>query len=268
MFDILEKRYEQYGKIIEGVIKTANKSMQLLVSDFKTVNGKIVLSEENVQLSIDIVNRAYETINEAGYGKFASKYRADFLKILKEMNAASSTIFKFSFAAKDRALIDAIATTNYAGLFRVEREIGNSIQRVATDYVLTERPIAELQTEIGSQITGRLQRYAKTFVETSTRQAVQKAQDIVVNNQDISPDERYYEYTGPRDSDNRPECIEGMTKRYFTQAERDDFEATYGIRYNCRHVFQYIPKDVYERAVGTWQGSDKQKQTKKGFEKE
>ena len=241
----LDNHLDKYGSIIEQVVKQANQRMQTLLANYTVVNGRLVLSEENVAYTMDLIDRLYSTLNEAGYGRFADKYRNDFMNIYKEFNAAKTQTFTFNFLPKDKAVLQAISTANYEGLFRVEREVANTIQRLATDYVLTERPIADLANELREQLEGRLQRYAKTHVETSTRQAIQKGQDLVLDNEGIEPKDRYYEYVGPLDGITREECVEAVTQRYFTEEERLDFESEYGVRYNCRHVFQYIPKAVY-----------------------
>ena len=243
----LDSHLDKYGSIIEQVVKQANQRMQTLLTGFTVVDGKLALSEENVAFTMDLVDRMYATLDEAGYGRFADKYRSDFMNIYKEFNAAKTLTYNFNFLPKDKSILQAISTANYEGLFRVQREVANTIQRLATDYVLTERPIADLADELRNQLEGRLQRYAKTHVETSTRQAIQKGQDLVLDNEGIPAEDRYYEYVGPLDGITREECIEGVTKQYFTEAERAEFEATYGVRYNCRHVFQYIPKSVYEK---------------------
>ena len=61
----------------------------------------------------------------------------------------------------------------------------------------------------------------------------------------VQNNHRYFEYVGPLDQKTRDICIYALSKQYFTNDERWDFEQTHGIRYNCRHHFSSVTEKEY-----------------------
>ena len=246
-FDIIGQHTDKFDKALDIILKRANRRMQAMLSEFKTSGGKLVISDENIQLANNIVDRFYQTLDEAGFGKLADKYRSDFLKISQEINTLVTKPIAFTFLPKDRSLLTAIQTANYEGLFRVSAEVGNTIQRMVIDHIMLEQPMYKVVDELKVRLEDTLKRYAKTHIETTTRQAIQKMEEISVENVGIDLKDAHWEYFGPLDKDTRHICELALADPLFTNAQKENFEEEHGIRYNCRHKFNYIPKELYEK---------------------
>lgn len=251
-YDVISNYTSKYEQALALVTKQANKRLRAMLTDFQTRQGQIMFTDENLRLAATMNDLMFQTLQEAGYNKVAEAYRSDFVSLLEDINRLDVTQLAFVFKPKDKELLIALRDMEYQGLFRVEREVANTIQRLSSDYVLTERPLEELAEELRTQLEDRLKQYAMTHIETATRISVQKAEDITVENAGIKEEERFWQYTGPEDNKTRPECQfalgQGRGSDIFTNDERMEFEATYGIRYNCRHRFMLVTKDKYNES--------------------
>ena len=252
--EIVSKYTNKYEKTLSVVVKRAIRRLKQMLTDFQAEGGRLLVSEDNLRFAAEMTEKMFTTLKEAGYNKVAEAYRTDFTKILTEVNKAGVLSLSWKFLPKDKSFLIALRDMQYAGMFRVESEVANTIQRLTTDYVLTERPLDQLIAELTKKLDGNLQRYAKTHIETATRYALQKAEDITIDNLGIPEEDRYWRYIGPEDDKTRQECLEALEIDVFTNVQRQEFEEQYGIRYNCRHRFYYINEEDYKKRA-TYQGS-------------
>ena len=115
--------------------------------------------------------------------------------------------------------------------------------------ILTGQSIEQVHKQIRKELEDRLQRYSITYALTSRQEVMQMIHDTGA--QSTPPQERYWVYVGPRDDKTRPACNALLDIKYFSNEEREYYEAMYaGERaYNCRHIFMQITKDDFDKKL-------------------
>jgi hypothetical protein len=120
----------------------------------------------------------------------------------------------------------------------------NSLHSNLMTYAITGIREEDFAAMIRKSLDSGFQRYANTYAITSRAQFIQQVQDEAAKDYD---GELFWEYVGPEDDRTRDACLEGLSQRYFTDAERSDFEAANATEraWNCRHTFEQITKEDY-----------------------
>jgi len=129
-------------------------------------------------------------------------------------------------------------------LFTIAYDAVEAMKRsLVTSWSVAESNLHAL-TKAEKLLDHRLGTYTDTFITTFKTQFEQMVYDQSARHQGLE----HFVYEGPDDSKTRPQCQDGLTIKYFTEAEKNEFNAE-GIRYNCRHIFVPITEEEYEKGI-------------------
>ena len=115
---------------------------------------------------------------------------------------------------------------------------------LVTSWSVAENNLNAL-TKAEKLLNYKLGSYTDTFVATYKTQFEQMIKDETARR---TEGESYWRYVGPLDGVTRPQCVDGLTIEYFTDDEKNTFNSE-GIRYRCRHTFDLITEEEYEKNI-------------------
>ena len=233
---LIDQSLAPFEKQLEVIGREIQAELLMLLGDFQKSGGKLISNNVNLQLALGFSKNFQEILNETGYNDFVKDFSKSNTEFIDKL-AKTSTI-PLAFTKTDQATFQTLKTIDISELFNIGRDAGAVLQTNLTSSVLSGQPLKDVKNVLISKLKNNLQRYAETYITTSRQILMQKAELLGVDN----PDKYAWEYTGPRDNKNRPECAMGKDKQYFTNKEMEEFEANYGLRWNCRHVFMAVDK--------------------------
>ena len=141
---------------------------------------------------------------------------------------------------------------------RMNDDIARAIIAGLTDIVMIGGNVQDAVVLVAEK-AGKLAQYSQTWINRSRSMLSQKITDITATHLVEGGKNPYFEYSGNLDDKTRDACLEGLgatpsssypNAPYFTPDEREQFEAEYGIRWNCRHEFVLVTESHYEDMVG------------------
>lgn len=240
---------EQSEKMLTLLLKRIKKVQTRLYADFvkeikklDTQNDKFTLTSDNIEMLTKLKLKLGVILKESGYDKAINEYITEYPKLLKKFTKSFTKLQ--SLTEMDLSILQALMETNLRELKTVGSIALENIWQNLYNSVLGGIPISDgvdliRNTIVGTSASGgSLNKYAMTYARTSQGRFIQSSQDL--STKDVPKDKRLYEYVGPSDNVTRPECREGLSKRFFTESERSKFESKHGIRWNCRHVFVLV----------------------------
>ncbi|MEA1972673.1 MAG: hypothetical protein U9N34_05200 [Candidatus Cloacimonadota bacterium] len=133
----------------------------------------------------------------------------------------------------------------------VAKQVRTKLQSIVMSGGSFATAVEELQKS-----ADKLSQHALTYMNTSRSELSQKISDISAENYDGAV---YWEYFGAvLDDKTREICQMALgaisskwsNAPFFTDAEKQEFQTTYGIRWNCRHEFDQITEKYYMDMTG------------------
>ncbi len=236
-----------FTKAFEDVLHAANSRITAIAGGLKMKAGKVLFNEENMQLAMGMKQEAIKVLNEAGYSEMVDKFLASESAEIKSFTKSmAGTSFPAMFTKSDVAMVKALQSKELLDLMALQEGMATTIQQTLMQGVMAGVSRRDMVMQIlhNKDIKSR---YVNTYIETSRNQYLQKLHDMSATNyKEETGEDIYWKYIGaPIDSVTRDECIEALTQLYFTDAEKMDFESTYGVRWNCRHSFMQVTKEEY-----------------------
>ena len=235
-----------FSKQFEKVLVKANEQIIAMVGNV-----------DNMEMAIALKQEAIRILGEAGYDELVAKFLNEESSIIKsEIAKYKNAAIPVKFAKGDVKVIQALQKKELLDLMNLKENVARKIQEITAQGVMTSMTKRELAAQIGV-IKDVQARHIGTYLVTARNQYIQKLHDLSAEKYEKDTGEKaHWEYVGaPEDDLTRDECRLALQKQYFTDAEKRDFEngALFdaGVpRYNCRHSFVPITKDVYEGGIG------------------
>ena len=130
----------------------------------------------------------------------------------------------------------------------VAEDAMKQITGIVMDTIVRGGKVEVAIKQIAEVLDNKLVRYSVTYANTTRAKFIQA---VEYASAEEYTGEKYWQYVGPTDDLNRPACIEGLDKEFFTDDEREEFEARTADErmYNCRHTFIQITKEYYDENI-------------------
>lgn len=242
---------EQQVKSFETNMRAIVRRMQADILSGKVVANMMSLSNaERVLYQQEVYSSLLGALNSSGYDKIV----ADLINKDKELIASVKTTragagLPTAFTTRSKEVLDAVRNLELTRFNHIGQSFVQTLHSELMNFAISGMSEADFIIKLQDALEGKFVRYATTYAETSRAQFIQAVGDEAARS---AGGEHYWEYVGAEDDKNRDACIEGLAKRYFTDAEREQFEADYADEraWNCRHTFMEINKDTYFEEKG------------------
>lgn len=215
---------------------------------FTTVKDVIVPIEENFEQVAIIAGELAESLTNAGYYDLVKEFTSnndDFtVQQIKDMSKRFKKA-KTYYGAIEPTTLSSLKSMQYNGMADLGVTRLNTIKSALFQSVLagTSRETLIANMEKQMQI---LEREATTYLRTAKREYSQQVENQIAKEAGLT--EIIWEYVGaPLQDNSHPECRCALEEKehapYFTQEEKDEFEAGGGEcahdepRWNCQHIF-------------------------------
>lgn len=221
------------------------------MSGIETVKGKAVLSQFNLDYATALYPQLLQDLRDAGFDNVVNQLvNTDSGKLIRSLKANTSVPLQFTMSSVQT--LTALQSAKVAGFSAIGEQAINRIREEVTRTVLTGSRIEDAISTIADSLETQFKRYAYTYANTALRDTMQLSIDEGVKDAVEGGFEVFWEFTGPDDDVTRPACQDGLLIGFFTDAEREQFEAETADEraYNCRHAFVPILKEEYERGKG------------------
>ncbi len=245
--ELLDDILSPFEMMLFRITRQVNKRLTGYLAGLSTEAGRLKLDQKNIETATMLASNLIEDMSAAGFDDFVRDYTSSLTDNIKKLKSSVKIAHDWNFTRSDINLFRAMQQFDIQRLEQLSNMAAEAIQETVYNAILTGEPYGDLVSTVMDRFDNRFRRYANTYIETSRRQVMQKAMDISDDNNNVT--ERFYSYEGPRDDKTRYECNMALDKEYFTEEERSQFEADYGTRWNCRHIFLSIPKMEYEERV-------------------
>jgi len=230
-----------YADQFRKVLQAANDQIIALAGRANDIDLAISLRQETIRI-----------LEEAGYDDVVAKFLDEESNIIKaEIAKYKGSEIPMKFAKSDVIQVEALQQKELLDLMNLKEGIAKKVQEITAQGIMTQMSKKELAKQIG-KIKDVQIGYVNTYVETARNQYIQKLHDISAERyRNSTGNGVYWEYVGaPKDDLTRPECELALDKRYFTDAEKNDFQngAMFDAkvpRWNCRHSFVEITEETY-----------------------
>ena len=224
---------EQFEESLKAISKDIQLDVQQLVATMEVTNNAFEFNNLNLDIAVGFSESFKDILKKAGYLELLRELKAETDALLKDYIADRNIV---NLTKTEMSVLNTIKKINYAELMQIGEQAGDVLQTNVLSAVMSGKDVKDVYRKLKSVLDNRLQGYANTYVRTAERVMLQKV-ELDFAKHFKNPE---FEYVGPRDRKNRPECVEGLRKKIFTEEEMQQFEATYGIRWNCRHIFQVV----------------------------
>lgn len=221
------------------VSKQIERELLSFLRDLELKGSNVLSNNANLKLSLSFAKNFKQILKDAGYDKLVDDFANSNIRTITELQKISTgTAIVLEFTNTDMATFATLKNIDFAELFNIGDKAGRVLQTDLMASVMSGQSMKNIKAQLIAKLGNNLQRYANTYLTTSRQILMQKAEILGVGNRDVA-----WRYFGPRDNKNREECVLGLNKKYFTKKEMEDFEATYSVRWNCRHYFMAVPKE-------------------------
>jgi hypothetical protein len=210
-------------------------------------DGNILKIPENLEYSTVVYNELMDELENSGYYNVVSALQAKDAELVKIISATSYIPLEFSQTGIET--IEALRKAQMMAFRDIGEKACMAVREALMKSILTGQSIEQVHRQIRKELEDRLQRYSITYALTSRQEVMQMIHDAGAQN--TPPQERYWVYVGPRDDKTRPACNALLDIKYFSNEEREYYEAMYaGERaYNCRHIFMQITKEDFDKKL-------------------
>jgi len=191
-------------------------------------------------------------LRESGYFDLVNKLNKDsagLVKNLRDIYAINKV--PLAFVKSDVKVLTALNQMTFTAFEHIGSQAMQSVHTALMQGVLSGVSDKQVANIIQSEMTDRFQRYATTYANTARQEFAQRVAFLSAEQTRQDGDVLYWEYVGAEDDKNRDACVIGLAQRYFTDAEMQEFEATYADEraYNCRHIFVEVTKEMYDEGA-------------------
>jgi hypothetical protein len=252
MKDIYAPQLDQFESNLQKVIRSFNKRVSQMIADMKTSKGYLTFNDENLNFATQSLADLRAMLELAGYGEQVNKLLAGEDDLFNEYNSLRPAgAVPIAFTNRMTNQLVALRKAELVAFNGIGDQALLEIQKQLINGVISGVSMETVIANIANSLESSMKRYAFTYANTSRARYLQAIEDL--NSQERRDGEaQFWEYVGPEDDLNRPACVEGLSQRYFTDAERGVFEYDTADEraWNCRHTFMEISEDHYIENTG------------------
>lgn len=236
---------EWFERNMKRVARTMRNRINAMLNKLDSAGGSFEYTTGNVSYQTQLYFGLMEELRNAGYYELVGELERkenDLLKLMKA-NRPKGAI-PLAFTTTTQAKLTAINSLYRLEFGGVAEAAMQKITGIVLDTIVRTGKISTCIQQIEAVLEKNLVRYAATYCNTTRAHFIQA---VEYANAEEYEGERYWQYLGPYDDLNRPACQDGLAIEFFTDAERDQFEAETADErmYNCRHTFIQITKEFY-----------------------
>lgn len=209
--------------------------------------------QQGAAFAIQTYTGLTKELTDAGYYRLVEKLgekENDLLRLMKKSRLTGAV--PLAFTKTTQAKLQAVNSLYNLNFARVGQDAMLKISGIMMDTISRSGRVDVAIKQIEAILDKNLVRYATTYANTTRAKFIQKVEDITAQEAREEGQELYWEFFGPTDDLNRPACIEGLDQQFFTDAEREQFEADTADEreWNCRHKFMEITEEYYREQTG------------------
>jgi hypothetical protein len=245
---LADAQVKAFERELSRAVTNLNKRLTSLLTKLEIVNGQIVKTPFNLQYLARLQPQMEQALIQSGYLDAVQYLQAGDAELLRAVRESSP--LKLIYTKTDATTLNALAQMQNSEFYGIGINAMEAIRQTVMNSVMAGARLEDGLGIIRSQLETRLQPYAWTYANTARKQVMQMAEDLAA--QHIPAEERFWAYNGPLDDVTRPCCIELLEIGYFTDAEREEYEALYADEraYNCRHSFDLVSESTYKENRG------------------
>lgn len=246
--DILDDNIDQFAAQLQVVADNLKKQLLPFLAQLQMDRGVILSNDANLDIVLAFADEFSNTLQASGYTALMQEYINETSGMISQIKKASDKFpLPYKFVATDITTFQALQRIDLMELGNIGSKAATVLQTGLMNSVMAGQAYNTMYADLIAKLDNNLVRYANTYITTARSQLLQKMENMSAANR---PGVNYWEYVGPEDAKNRDECIEGLAYKVFTDAEKQEFEAAYGLRYNCRHTFHAITKEEFDMLKG------------------
>ena len=257
--DLIEEQTKDFTEQMELVIAKLEKQIDDIILKLRMRDGFLLVDQKNYRKVIEISGDLAKALEDSGYYELAERTLKANNKILaKQHEALKDLLGRERLGQIDKTTIQALNAMKFDGMTNLADDTLNAIKNALYDGVNLGLPMSKIREQLGKQL-GKLSQYTETYIRTAKREFSQKVENITAQKIGFGKDkDDIWEYSPAiLQKNSHAECIWAVKKQYFTDEEKQDFEAGIlptgmnrsAVRYNCVHRFQ-ITNKTYKEAFG------------------
>lgn len=253
--DLLEQQTLAFEKEMKKVIRHLEVDIATIIDKFKTVEG-VIIPDANLVRVLTVGNQIETALRNSGYYELAEKALTGNKKLMElEIKNLERLLGRKRLGEIDSTTINNLLKVKFQGMVDQAGLNIIAIKETMFNSVTLGLPMSMLREGLTGKL-GRFKSYANTYIRTSKREFIQTVEDSVADQIGFGEDkDDIWEYLPSLlQSNSHKECIWAVGKRYFTNAQKIEFEAGGGYshsepRWNCIHYFA-ITNKTYDEVFG------------------
>jgi hypothetical protein len=240
---LTKRQLAGFERDLATVMSNMQARVSGLLATLETVNGIPIKTKYNLQFAASLIPELDRVLIESGYPELVMRFQAGDNDLIKAIRASAKV--PMVFTASSAGVITALQLAQNSEFAGIGVRAMEAVRQTVMNTILTGARLEDGLALIQSRLDNELQRYAWTYANTSRAQVMQTVQDLAAENYE---GDVYWVYSGPLDDVTRDACVSLLEIGVFTDEEREQAEADTADErmYNCRHVFDQIPKSYYE----------------------
>lgn len=244
----IDRSLNGFDRQLAEIVNRYSQQVERLMLQNLTKEGRFITFND---ANRNFVVQSYESLKallyQSGYGDLAREFidrESNLLRDYTRLRPTGAVPIQIT-----QRFIEQLEVLRKIEIFQFDilaDDAVRAVQAAVMNGVLNGTNSMVLADQIRGSLKPPIQKYTWTYVNTARARFIQAVEKT---NAKAGEGEIFWEYVGPEDDLNRPACIDGLSQRYFTDAEREQFEAETADErlYNCRHTFMEITKEAYEK---------------------
>ena len=244
---LVDKTARQFDKIISAVMLTASDEIAGILSKLELIAGRLDKSAGNTAAIAALLPKLQAALEKAGYTQAVKALQATDTALIKAV--ISSARVKMAFSPESLKTLQSVRDMQALRFAEIGQEAMRAVRESVMRGMNTGQHYKDIADSIREMLTGKYRSYATTYCTTTRQMIMQTIHDTAARE---TTGTVYWVYIGPDDDVTRPACQELLAIEYFTDAEREQYEAQYADEraYNCRHIFMQVSPEMYKENKG------------------
>ena len=218
--DLIENQTQWFEKNMERVAKKMRNSLNSLLNQFDRKGGNLEYTTANIQYASQSYFVLMEELQKAGYYDLVAELQNkenDLLKALKSKRPQGAVPISFTLQTQNK--LKALNSLYELQFASVAEDAMKQITGIVMDTIVRTGKVEVAIKQIAEILDNKLVRYSVTYANTTRAKFIQA---VEYASAEEYTGEKYWQYVGPTDDLNRPACIEGLDKEFFTDDEREE----------------------------------------------
>ena len=256
LFDVMEEQIIQFEKDMAKVIRRFELQVQKIIDGLQIIDGKMATTASALNDALNVSKDLEKALRDSGYYELAEKALKQNTKLMNLRHDELKVLLdRARLGGVDKSTLNALLRMNFDGMTGLAETSLIRIREAVYNSVNLGLPVNVLRNELMND-TGILRHHADTYIRTTKREFAQRVEDDVAEQIGFGEDkDDIWQYSPSITQVNsHKECIWAVGKKYFTNAEKEEFNAGGGYghkepRWNCVHRF-VITNLTYEEVFG------------------